>query len=40
LLFDAASGFRFADRVGAAPIRSAPKLEGLWAIARAWKEGA
>jgi hypothetical protein len=26
--------------VGAAPIRSAPKLEGLWAIARAWKEGA
>ena len=29
LLFDAASGFRVADLVGAAPIRAAPKGEGL-----------
>jgi hypothetical protein len=40
LLFGNASGFRFADLTGDAPICSASDLEGLWAIGRGSKEGA
>jgi uncharacterized cupredoxin-like copper-binding protein len=40
LLFKDAPGFRSADLAGAPPIRSAPNLEGLWAIGRVSKEGA
>ncbi|MEO8566408.1 MAG: hypothetical protein ABI541_08505 [Betaproteobacteria bacterium] len=40
MLFKDASGFRFADLAGAAPVRLAPNLEGLLAIEHASKEGA